>query len=197
MKSSKPGVSVEANIKAINTQPCNRCGRKDHAPAHCKFKDAVCHSCGKRGHISLVCRGRKRDDTRKQFSTLKTRGRRNTTNWVSTSMEENSDSSNDFTLFTFRNKCTPPILIDLELNNRNIVMELDTGAAMSLISETTKKELFPMVNLRHSRVVLKTYTSEKITVLGEMDVDVKYGDQEYTLTLLVIKGPGPSLTGRN
>ena len=106
-------------------------------------------------------------------------------------------SSDDFTLFTFRNKSTPPILIDLELNNRNIVMELDTGAAMSLISETIKKELFPTVNLRHSEVVLKTYTSEKITVLGEMDVDVKYGDQENTLTLLVIKGPGPSLIGRN
>ena len=74
-------------------------------------------------------------------------------------------------------------------------MELDTGAAMSLISETTKKELFPTVNLRHSEVVLKTYTSEKITVLGEMDVDVKYEDQENTLTLLVIKGPGPSLIG--
>ena len=197
MKSSKPGVSVEANVKAINTQPCYRCGRKDHAPAHCKFKDAVCHSCGKRGHISPACRGKKRDDTRKQFSTFKTRGRRNTTKWVSTSMEDNSDSSDDFTLFTFRNKSTPPILIDLELSNRNIVMELDTGAALSLISETTKKELFPTVNLRHSEVVLKTYTSEKITVLGEMDVDVKYGDQENTLTLLVIKGPGPSLIGRN
>ena len=197
MKSSKPGVSVEANVKAINTQPCYRCGRKDNAPAHCKFKDAVCHSCGKRGHISPACRGKKRDDTRKQFSTFKTRGRRNTTKWVSTSMEDNSDSSDDFTLFTFRNKSTPPILIDLELSNRNIVMELDTGAALSLISETTKKELFPTVNLRHSEVVLKTYTSEKITVLGEMDVDVKYGDQENTLTLLVIKGPGPSLIGRN
>ena len=73
-------------------------------------------------------------------------------------MEDNSDSSNDFTLFTFHSKSTPPILIDLQLNNRNIVMELDTGAAMSLISETTKKELFPTVNLRHSEVVLKTYT---------------------------------------
>ena len=71
------------------------------------------------------------------------------------------------------------------------------GAAMSLISDSTKKELFPTVNLRHSEVVLKRYTSEKITVLGEMDVDVKYGDQENTLTLLVIKGPGPSLIGRN
>ena len=184
MKSSKPVVSVEANIKAIN-------------PAHCKFKDAVCHSGGKRGFISPACHRKKRDDTRKQFSTFKTRGRRNTTKWVSTSIEDNSDTSDDFTLFTFRGKSTPPILIDLELNNRNIVMELDTRAAMSLISETTKKELFPTVNLRHSEVVLKTYTSEKITVLGKMDVNVKYGDQENTLTLLVIKGPGPSLIERN
>ena len=128
MKSSKPGVSVEANVKAINPQPCYRCGRKEHAPANCKFKDAVCHSCGKRSHISPVCRGRERDDTRKQFSTFKTRGRRNTTKWVSTSIEDN------FTLFTFCSKSTPPILIDLELNNRNIVMELDTGVPQSLLT---------------------------------------------------------------
>ena len=89
---------------------------------------------GKRGHFSPACRGKKRDDTRKQFSTFKTRGRRNTTKWVSTSIEDNSDSSDDFTLFTFRSKSTPPILIDLELNNRNIVMELDTGVPQSLLT---------------------------------------------------------------
>ena len=75
-------------------------------------------------------------------------------------------------------------------------MELDTEAAMSLISETTKKNYFLLLTCV-TEVVLKTYTSEKITVLGEMDVDVKYGDQENTLTLLVIKGPGPRLIGRN
>ena len=60
MKSSKPGVSVEANVKAINPQPCYRCGRKDHAPAHCKFKDAVCHSWKERTLLTSLSREEKR-----------------------------------------------------------------------------------------------------------------------------------------
>ena len=34
-------------------------------------------------------------------------------------------------------------------------------------------------------------------MLGTIDVLVKYGNQETTLPLLVVKGEGPSLLGRN
>lgn len=40
------------------TYACFRCGRSNHTPATCKFKDAQCHSCGKTGHIATVCRSR-------------------------------------------------------------------------------------------------------------------------------------------
>ena len=38
--------------------PCYRCGGK-HAPRDCRFKDAVCHSCKKRGHLARVCRSKR------------------------------------------------------------------------------------------------------------------------------------------
>jgi len=41
-----------------NTQdkPCYRCGKKNHVPQQCHFKDVVCHKCNKKGHISKVCK---------------------------------------------------------------------------------------------------------------------------------------------
>ena len=114
--------------------------------------------------------------------------------WVGT---VNSNSSDDMTLFTIWNKATPPILIELELNHKKLTMELDTGAAISLISQETMHELFPGIQLKPCDIVLKTYTSQKILVLGKFDVNVTYEDQENVLTLVVIKGSGPSLIGRN
>ena len=53
-------------------------------------------------------------------------------------------------------------------------MELDTGAAMSLISEVTKDSLFSTVDSCPSDVVLRTHTSEVVSVVGEFDVLVQY-----------------------
>ena len=39
--------------------------------------------------------------------------------------------------------------------------------------------------------------AEKIKVVGEMEVSVVYEKQSYTLPLLVVKGGGPNLCGRN
>lgn len=46
-------------------------------------------------------------------------------------------------------------------------------------------------------MLLKTYTGEPMPVRGETSVHVKYKDQEYPLTLTVVRGNGPSLLGRD
>ena len=47
-------------------------------------------------------------------------------------------------------------------------------------------------------MLLKTYTGEKLPVLGEMDVRVQYEQQQpHDLVLTVVKGDGPSLLWRN
>ena len=76
-------------------------------------------------------------------------------------------------------------------------MELDTGAAVSIIGEKKAQEMFSNTNLRRSEMVLKTYTSERMEVVGEIDVDVRYQNQSHTLVLVVVSGDGPTLFGRN
>ena len=54
------------------TQPCYRCGRHNHTPDECRFKDATCHVCKKKGHLANVChqrkQGQKKPATDKQSS---------------------------------------------------------------------------------------------------------------------------------
>ena len=76
-------------------------------------------------------------------------------------------------------------------------MEVDTGAALSIISESTRKLLFPEDTLHPSDLVLKTYTDDRIEVTGTLNLRVQYGEQEQKLVLVVVAGDGPSLLGRN
>ena len=76
-------------------------------------------------------------------------------------------------------------------------MEVDTGAAVSLIPTTTKQQLFPDIPLTTSTTVLTTYTGERIKVAGKMKVEVRYGGKVHMLQLYVVEGEGPSFLGRD
>ena len=76
-------------------------------------------------------------------------------------------------------------------------MEIDTGAAVSIISDKTSTSLprfdkFPL--LQPTQVILQTYTGESIPGLGELSVNVTYQGTSHT-SLLVVKET--SLIGRN
>ncbi len=85
----------------------------------------------------------------------------------------------------------------MEVNGLQLAMEMDTGAAVSVISASTRTQLFPECPLRNSPAILTTYTGEQMALAGEMQVEVRYGKQREVLTLFVVEGKGPSLVGRD
>ena len=62
-------------------------------------------------------------------------------------------------------------------------MEIDTGASVSIISESTKSRLFLNIPLSDFSAILKTYTQEKMTLLGLFNGDVQHNGQNKSLTL--------------
>ena len=90
-----------------------------------------------------------------------------------------------------------PISLLVLVNGKKLTMEIDTGAAVSIISDKTRRSLFSELKLNESSLILKTYTDEQMKVIGQLNVRVKYGDQEEKLVLVVVGGDGPSLFGRN
>ena len=69
-------------------------------------------------------------------------------------------------LFVIKDKTTPPYLVSLKVNGQPLTMEVDTGAAVSLVTESAVEALLPSVQLQPSNVTLKTYTGETIPVKG-------------------------------
>ena len=90
-------------------------------------------------------------------------------------------------MFTFPGKSQP-----IELP-----MEVDTGASLSIISESTYHSLIALPELNSTDVTLHTYTGESIVVLGSLEVDVSYEVEMFTLPLIVVQGSGLSLLGCN
>ena len=78
-----------------------------------------------------------------------------------------------------------------------LTMEVDTGAAVSIISAQTHKKFFPKASLQQTSIKLRTYMDEAMPVLGELAVDVTYQGNTYALTLYVVQGNGPTLLGRS
>ena len=76
-------------------------------------------------------------------------------------------------------------------------MEIDIGAAVSIMSNKTKKALFPLQVCNKPTLNLRTFTSEPIPVLGQLTVEVRYGAYVGTHLLYVVKGSGPTLLGRD
>ena len=87
---------------------------------------------------------------------------------------------------------TKPIRVDVRINGKPLSMEVDTGAAVSLISYKKLKQVLPRIKIKKTMVVLRTYTSEVIPVRGEVQVIVTYGEQKK-LTLYVTRQEGPCL----
>ena len=90
-----------------------------------------------------------------------------------------------------------PYVAVLKVNGKPLKMEVDTGAAVTLISQATWKSMFPSTVLQKSTLNLHTYTAEPISVLGQLNVKVKHMNYEGTQVLYVVRGRGPSLLGRN
>ena len=192
---------------ASESTACYRCGRTNHSPADCRFRDAQCHHCGKKGHIVPVCRAKKAGaaghgsaDAPKKYK-RRSKAAPHQAKWVAAGAGNISDHSQsdpeDLQLLTIGDKSSTPIEVDLTISGKTVTMEVDTGAAVSLVSEETKQRLFPSMALWKSSVRLQTYTAEQMVVRGELQVEVGYGTQSKTLTLIVVAGNGPSLLDRS
>ena len=66
------------------------------------------------------------------------------------------------------------ITVDVQVNGVPLVMELDTGAAYSIIPKDALEKLFPNARLEDVDLSLATYTGERLKVLGQLSVQVQY-----------------------
>ncbi|KAL0193255.1 hypothetical protein M9458_011551 [Cirrhinus mrigala] len=83
------------------------------------------------------------------------------------------------------------------LEGQPVKMEIDTGAAVSLVSDVVYSEILSHLPLKPPDVTLKTYTGESVTMKGLIQVTVELNKQTKKLPLYVVRGDYPSLMGRS
>ena len=170
------------------TAACYRCGRPNHSPGECRFRETECNHCHKKGHIIAVSRarlsGKSSQQTKAQGQGQHRRLPPRRTKWVE--VEDTSggcEEEEELGMFSIGERSSAPLRVGLVVNRKQLEMELDTGAAVSIISETQRLALFDDLPLQESQVRLKAYTGHPLEVQGELNVAVRYGEQNAELTL--------------
>ena len=187
---------------------CYRCGGTDHQASLCRFREVECNKCHKKGHLARVCRSSRPANgptparvKAQRFSHHPHRsqqsGNTQPTHTIRESTVESDSEDTVLPLFKVGRKALRPIVVTLNAIGRRLPMEVDTGAAVSIISAGTKEELFPDFQLTSTSLILTTYTGEEMEVTGKMQVEVSYGDYKGCLSLYVVEGTGPTLMGRD
>ncbi|XP_062501692.1 uncharacterized protein K02A2.6-like [Corticium candelabrum] len=211
------GDSLEGEVhKMQETKPslpkmkCFRC-LGFHPPNSCYAQRMQCHKCKKVGHLARACRGQRqpgqaRNEIAAQSPVTKTH-RVETTPLTPKAQQAVEEGQSDdgvegmYTVYVVGKECqNEPLAVTVHINKKAVQMEVDTGASVSIVSESTYKKLWKrqeLPGLRRPQVRLHTYSGEPLTVLGELDVRVRTQNQIATLPLIVVRNDGPNLLGRN
>ena len=118
---------------------CYRCGGKGHTPSDCWHKDKVCQSCKKKGHLERVCRSKQKTE-QKQPLKRTTKSKYGAKAHSVAAVEADWDEDGGEYYLNAINAIggdTPRITVTPKINGKSITMEVDTGAAVSIISRKT------------------------------------------------------------
>ena len=119
--------------------------------------------------------------------------------WPTTQSESDADSEPALAIDKIDGRSSHLIKVQLEVQGKPLVVEVDTGAQLfpSYLKRLMYDTLFSHVLLNQASVGLHTYTGESISIRGEISVNVCYGNQTKQLSLMVVKGKGHNLFGRD
>ena len=94
----------------------------------------------------------------------------------------------------------PPYEIEVSLAGVPTRMQVDTGASFSLINEQTWRSLrahTSHLTLQPSQLTLRTWTEAPVKLMGQVALPVQHKDITRELIILVARGNGPNLLGRD
>ncbi|KAL5491807.1 hypothetical protein EMCRGX_G017171 [Ephydatia muelleri] len=183
----KKGLSVPDSVS------CFRCGGKHYATT-CKLKSVTCNNCGKTGHIAKVCRS---NPTGAKSSAARQKGKAARGHSPEKEDSPPREGSKVHSLYNFSSSSNK---LFLQVNGVNLPMEIDTGAAVSILSEATYKSTWSASSrppLAYSNIVLRAYSGHKLHVLGKVGVNVSFQGKTAKLDLIVVSNEGPTLLGRD
>ena len=99
--------------------------------------------------------------------------------------DQDSEKEECYTLFVVdSNKKLPAIVAEVTIEGEAIKMEVDTGASVSIISETIYSSKFSDKPLSKTSIKLRSYVNTLLPVLGMFTAAVEYQTQKVVLPVI-------------
>ena len=169
---------------------CSGCGGPPHDDRRmCKAWNRVCYKCQKLTNFANVCKA----------------------NIQQTHLVENDTHSQSsdklcddtYTLGLYHTSAThtiPPYICNVQIEGSDMVLEIDTGSSVSLISGVEWAKMCQKYELTldtHNVPRLRTYAGTTIEPLGRAYMNVCHNSQQHRLPAIIVPGSGPNLLGRD
>ncbi|XP_064465302.1 uncharacterized protein K02A2.6-like [Ornithodoros turicata] len=202
-------------VVSVGEVTCFRCG-DGHLANQCKYASSICNFCRKRGHLARVCHSKhKNTSAHKHFQEpagrrsspkglrvkkVKTFGQRPFPVNAVGEDEDVETSSEVFDMWHLSDDALsppPPFTVVVNVCDKPLPMEVDTGASVSVMSKNNFQQLLPDVTVNPSKVLLRSYTGELSQVQGQANVCVQFCDKSAVLPLFLTGDRSPTLLGRN
>ena len=172
----------------------------------CPFRNKECFGCGKKGHLKWKCHKSEGDEKKESKTGIHKLGGAQAEADIRVSEDDSGGLGElggldllDLYKLGAQSK-HEPVFVELSLNGHVARMEVDTGAAVSVMSSG----MYERINgggkgdgLKESKLRLRTYTGETIVPDGVGKVDVMYESQRCKLPVTVVGGNVPTLLGRD
>ena len=171
---------------------CFRCGLTNHTPDNCKYKNSECFNCHLTGHLKSEC------PSGKPLRKLASKQHVHHT-------EQDSEAGvldyagDEFlgSIFTLEeNQKSEPckaglsasaVKVPVQIEEVEFLMEVDTGAAASILNYADYERYFKYLALRPVQRSFHAYAGTPLDIAGQILVDVNYNGRRATLPLLVVR----------
>ena len=121
----------EADINLIRyTKQCQCCGKRGHVSLVCRLRQSVCYKCGKGGHLQVMCKSAIKPAAAPDKAVKQV-----VPGSDSSSLDQLVKDTDDLGLWTITGGVTQGYQVHLKVNRKPVQMELDTGAAVSVMSK--------------------------------------------------------------
>ncbi|XP_077280521.1 uncharacterized protein LOC143907554, partial [Temnothorax americanus] len=191
---------------------CYSCGMFGHWRNECRLRDSlICNLCKRRGHVDLMCQERRRtrnyttNNDRKLNFVNACEEHNDLDNKSDTAASDEDDlATNDKTygLYNLKyvsgKKMVKPQFMPVKINGININMEIDSGAAMSVIPMKLKEKYFHNIIMYKPDIEFVNHDESISKPVGMFkNVQIEANNCKLRTDVYVIKSSSPPIIGRS
>lgn len=166
--------------KDFQIKNCRRCGF-NHNINQCPAYGKKCSKCFVANHFAKVCKNKK---------------------YINNITADQNNDDTEMYIDSIESNNIKHCIVNLQVNNKvkvNLKFKLDTGASVNIILlEQLKLIEFSLRKIQRNTEILKTYTGDRISVLGKCFLNLQFKDKCLNnVEFYIVEGKNESILGLN